>query len=266
MTDYALAAVFMAAATLDDMERSRIAAENRLRQFTRTDPDEDGVIRGFGLDERHPDVAALAALVDGLRGLEHAATLQIQRAMRRHPLGPWVKSTVGVGEKQAARLLAAVGDPYWNTMHDRPRTVSELWAYSGLHVIPGDHTPYDSHTPLVAGEQDSTGGDGQPPCAAQRSPAIAARRRKGQRANWSTQAKTRAYLIATSCIKHTSSPYRADYDKRRAHTAVTHPDWTLGHSHNDALRIVSKAVLRDMWRESARLHGATVDSEMKAAA
>jgi hypothetical protein len=260
------AAVFMAAATLDDLERTRIAAENRLRQFTRIDPDEDGVIRGFGLDERHPDVAQLAALVDALKALEHQGTLQIQRAVRKHPLGPWVKATIGVGEKQAARLLASIGDPYWNTLHDRPRTVSELWAYCGLHVIPGGHWSGDTHGLIAAGDSTSTGGDAHVSREALPGFGVAARRRKGVKANWSADAKMRAYLIATSCIKQASSPYRDVYDKRREHTAVTHPDWTPGHSHNDALRIVSKEVLKDLWRESARLHALTETTELEIAA
>lgn len=259
MNDYDAHALYMAATTLDDLERTRIAAENRLRQYTRTEPDEDGEIRGFGLSEAHPDVAQLAAMVAALQGLEHDATLQLQRVVRRHPLGPWIKATKGIGEKQGARLIAAIGDPYWNTLHDRPRTVSELWAYSGLHVIPGP----DSNDTLrsVAGDSSSTGGDfGHSMHDTHRGNAgVAARRRKGQRANWSSNAKMRAYLCATSCIKAAGSPYRAVYDARRAHTAITHPEWTPGHSHNDGLRVASKAILRDLWRESARLHGANVD-------
>src|SRR5690606_23278234 len=106
------------------------------------------------------------------------------------------------------------------TLHNRPRTVSELWAYCGMHVIDGE----------------------------------GARRRKGQRANWSSEAKMRAYLIATSIIKQMPSPYRAVYDERRQVTAVSRPDWSDGHSHNDALRVVAKRLLRDLWVEAKRIH------------
>lgn len=71
---------------------------------------------------------------------------------------------------------------------------------------------------------------------------------RGQKHNFSPL--LRAFLtvrIADPCIKQRACPYRRDYDARRALTAVTHPDWTAGHSHNDARRIVAKAVLRDMW-------------------
>lgn len=223
----------MAAQVVDDLERTRIANENRLRQMTRDETDSDGEERGLGLTTDHPDVARLAGVVDGLVALEHQAVLGLQRAMRRHPLGPWVKEQQGVGEKQAARLLAVIGDPYWNTLHDRPRTVSELWAYCGLHVVPagGDHGATATH-----------------------GSAVAARRVKGKKANWSNDAKTRAYLVAVSCMKSPGSPYRDVYLDRRAHTLVTQPDWTSGHSHNDALRITSKAILRDLWSAARDLH------------
>lgn len=245
--------LMMAAITVDDLEKIRTGAENRYRQMTRTEPDEDGVIRGYGLDDSHPGVLAQKAVAEGLRHLEHQAILQLQRAMRQHPLGPWVKATVGIGEKQGARLLASIGDPYWNTLHNRPRTVSELWAYCGLYVLHGSHEEVDNQLDDAAGYIISARGEDDTHDAFG---GTAARRRKGQRANWSTEAKTRAYLCAVSCMKNRNSPYRAIYDARRAHTAVTHTDWTDGHSHNDALRITSKAILKDLWRAAAAIHGA----------
>ena len=245
----------LAADILDDLERVKIANANRLRTLTRDTEDSDGEMRGFGLDESHPDVARLAALVGMLDKAEHDATLNLQRAMRRHPLGPWVKAQRGIGEKQAARLLATIGDPYLNGNTGQPRTVSALWAYCGLHVI-------------------SAGGDpGHFSCDSQHRPAgVAARRQKGQRANWSTLAKTRAWLVIQSCMKQLDaacktdtgiadhidgcacSPYRVVIDRRRKHTATTRPDITAAHSLNDAMRVASKALLRDLWREARRIH------------
>ena len=43
------------------------------------------------------------------------------------------------------------------------------------------------------------------------------------------------------------APYRAIYDARRAHTAETHADWTKAHSHNDALRIMTKELIKHLW-------------------
>ncbi len=231
---------------LDDLEKTRIANANRLAQLVRGEPDSDGVVRGFAVSPDDPQARRLQSIVDGLAALEHEAELNLKRAFRAHPLFPWAKALRGVGEKQAARLLSAVGDPYIRpemVLPDEsirpagPRTVSALWAYCGYHVIDGE----------------------------------APRRRRGARSNWSQSAKTRAYLIAMSCLKqlvkpcHTTdegaqhvegcrcSPFRLVYDKRRAHTATTHPEWPPIRSHNDAIRVMTKAILKDLWR-AARLH------------
>ena len=252
----------LAADILDDLETVRTANQNRLRSLTRDVEDSDGEVRGFGLSEDHPDVARLAALVQMLEKAEHDATLNLKRARRKHPLGPWVKAQRGIGEKQAARLLATIGDPYLNGATGEPRTVSALWAYAGLHVI-----------------TDPAGGDpGQAtPDAQLRYAGVAPRRQKGQRANWSTLAKTRAWLIIAACMKQLDadcktdtgiadhidgcacSPYRVVIDERRKHTAVTHPEWTPGHSLNDAMRIASKRLLRDLWREARDIHNRTAN-------
>ncbi|MEV7770473.1 hypothetical protein [Kitasatospora sp. NPDC086791] len=260
---------------LDDLERTRIANENRLRQLTRDAEDADGELRGFGLTTDVPQVAVVADLVDALGKLEHQASLSLQRAVRKHPLGPWVKATVGVGEKQGARLIAAIGDPYWNTLHDRPRLVSELWAYCGLHVLPAaGHVLHGTHEKLAGGG----GKQGDPDhsrSGIHSTPAgVAPTRTRGQRANWSTAAKMRAYLVAESCIKQTRSPYRAVYDAGRAKYAEAVHEVecrqcgpsgnparvgtaiSAGHQHARAMRLVMKEILKDLWHESRRLHGA----------
>ena len=263
----------LSADVVGDLEAVRVANENRLRQLTRTGADKDGEERGFGLDATHPDVARLTAIVELIGRAEHDAVLQLQRAMRRHALGPWVRSTVGIGEKQAARLLAAIGDPYWNTLHDRPRTVSELWAFCGFHTLPCGQGRSDAQTSTAAGGQTGSSDPGQRALDTHRTSArVAARRQRGQKDNWSAAAKMRAYLVAESCIKQARSPYRPVYDARRAATservhavacvrcgpsgkpAQPGTAWSAGHQHADALRIVAKRILRDLWRAARDLH------------
>lgn len=238
----ALADPFLALAAdiVDDLERDKIANENRLRQLTRSVEDSDGETRGFGLDESHPDVARLAALVDMISKVEHQAVLNLQRKMREHPLGPWVKAQKGLGDKQVARLLAAVGDPYWNDLHDRPRTVSELRSYCGFG---------DASTQV---------------------------RRRGQKANWSDDARKRTWLIANSVVK-AGGPYREIYDATKAkyadavhsspcvrcgpsgHPAPEGSPLSKAHIHARGLRAIAKAVLKDLWTESRRLHELPTD-------
>lgn len=244
----------LAADVLDDLERVRIANENRLRQLTRAETDVDGGERGFGLTLDHPDVARLAALVTALAAAEHQAELNLARLLRQHPLGPWVKAARGVGEKQGARLLAAVGDPYWNDLHGRPRTVSELWAYAGYHTTLIGQACIDTQSAGAGGPVS-----------------LAPRRARGERANWSADAKMRAHLVATSIVK-AGGPYREVYDAAREHSrdsvhpapcvrcgpsgkpAATGSPRSDGHCHAMALRRVCKAVLRDMWRAAREVH------------
>lgn len=298
-----LADIGACAITLDDIEQVRIALENRLRLFTkpRDHADKDGKQRGFGWTLAAPPVANLALQVVRFRCdstvavealgdkpsksvgccQEHDAERNLTRALRAHPLGPWVKAQKGIGEKQGARLLGVLGDPYVRPVMKtadgriepmRARTVSELWAYSGLHVIEGE-----------------TGG---------RAP----RREKGQRANWSGAAKVKAILVAVSCKKQRDaacgelqketpyahepdcgcSPYRLVYERARANVAdrvhhaecrnrsrITpngcgtreHPEWGApgspwrpGHQEQHAVRVVAKEILKDLWREAQRIH------------
>ena len=225
---------------LDDLEKVRIANENRVRQLTRTEEDSDGEERGFGLTLDNPMVKKLVTSVEALAQAEKDATANLQKAMKAHPLGPWVKSQNGVGEKQAARLLATIGDPFWNDLHDRPRTVSELWAFCGYAV-------HDGH---------------------------AQARRRGERSNWSADAKMRTYLIAVSCVKQSAekSKYRRVYDEGRAKYAdAVHPHdckrcgpagkpaaagspLSAGHQHNRAIRLISKELLKDLWIASRDLY------------
>lgn len=229
MVDIASPILNIAAEMVDDAEKTRIANENRFRSLT--DPEI------YGLTVLHPDVAAVAAVVEHLKSLEDEAVKHLQRIMRKHPLGPWVKQSTGVGEKQAARLLAVIGDPYWNTLYDRPRTVSELWAYCGLHVKDGK----------------------------------AVHHQRGQQGNWNDAARMRIWLIAQSCIK-TKGQYRNVYEVGRAkyvrsvhasecrrcgpsgHPALPGSPLSLGHQHARATRLVCKEVLKNLWVAAREIH------------
>lgn len=250
------------AENLTDIESARISMANRHRQLAE-------------LDAGQADIRRLAALIEGLEQLEHVAVLDLQRAMRAHPLGPWVKRSKGVGEKQAARLLASIGNPYWNSLHQRPRRgPAELWAYCGYHVIspdgqsgaaahprhavggpllPVDPKRSDVRSRCVDGQSSATPTDpARPSTPGEHVGGVAPKRRKGQRSNWNSTARTRAYLVAESCMKSREGTYRPDYDKGRSKYSGL-PD---GHAHNRALRLVAKAVLRDIFLEAKKWHEA----------
>lgn len=229
---------------VDDLEMVRIANENRLRALTTEQ----------GLTLQHPDVARMAAIVDVLKVQEHQAILGMGRVVRRHPLWQFMKPIAGVGEKQFARLLAVIGDPYWNDLHNRPRTMRELRAYCGWHVIEQGH----ADNPTSDSKRRSVG--------------VAPKRQRGAQSNWNDEARKRVWLIAESCMKQRNSVYRDVYDSARKQYADTvHPTACVrcgpkgkpaqvgsprsaGHQHAMALRKVAVAFLADLWREAKRLH------------
>lgn len=237
-----------AAKVVDELEMIRISNENRLRQMTRATTDSDGEERGLGFPLDHPSVIAMTSIVEGMGKLEVQSIKELERLMKAHPLGPWVKAQTGIGFKQAARLLGAIGDPYirpayeledGTAFQEAPRTVGQLWAYCGYSVI---------------------GGESQ-------------RRRTGQQANWSDDARKRAWLISASCVKQKpGTRWRDLYEASRAkYTDVVHlvpcvrcgpakkpaqvgSPLSPGHQHARALRIMSKTLLKELWIESKRLH------------
>jgi hypothetical protein len=290
----------LAADVLDDLESVRIANENRLRQLTRDEEDSDGEERGFGLTLDHPDVARLASLVTALADAEKSATKNLEKRLKQHALYPWLKRQKGVGDKQAARLLASIGDPYMRpemarqdgTVEPaRPRMVSELWAYCGYHVLPAGQPTLATHSTSASGSK--TGHPDQSLVGIQsRNVGVAPKRARGQRANWSSTAKMRAYLIAESTMKQLKrtcpadeergyathadacecSHYRRVYDAAREKyaSAIHHTecircgpkgkpapvgsDLSRKHKQARALRIVSKELLKGLWREARRIH------------
>ena len=237
--EIANADLFIAARTVEELMQPRIATTNRIHQLNH-----------YGLPTQRAE-----AIRDELATVERHATLELEKAMKRHPLGPWVLAQKGVGLKTAGRLLAILGNPA-----DRPNP-AKLWAYCGYHVIDG----------------------------------AAPRRRKGEQANWNTNAKTLCYLIAEANIKNRSSAYRHVYDAARlkhadaVHTIdcpqcgicdgcgkapgknkQTHLEDTGcddrrirkaaagdplkdSHKHARAMRAVSKQFLLDLWKEARRI-------------
>ena len=219
----------------DDAQKARIANTNRAE-------------RG-GVDpiiyEHH---------LDALRRAEHECRLSLRRTYRRvapTSIQEWQKITNGIGIDLLARLLGHMGDPRWATPHhwegagaartlitDPPfeRGVGQLWQYAG-HGAPARRTKGMSADDL----------------AAQGSPML----------------KMLVHLNAEACMKCMTSPFRLTYEQSRQATAdkvhtvecvrcgpsgkPAQPGtpWSPGHQHAHALRIVGKAILKDMWMVTA---------------
>ena len=240
-----LTTIRVLAATLDDLERQRIQTVNRIGAAERA--------LGDALPHLH-------VVSDSLERIEHQTKLLLNRAWRRHYLAPWAAEQKGVGP-QVARLIALTGAPSlrgvghwegegperrWIVDSYEPRTVSQLWAYCG-HGDP-------SRRKAAGMSQAELFALGNP------------------------DAKMRVHLIAATCMRAkgtngtTRSRYRDVYDARRELTAGRlhateckrcgpsgHPakegsPWSDAHALADALRIVGKEFLKDLWIEDSRLH------------
>lgn len=226
-----------------DAQQLRIATENRVREL------------GGVFAER---------IAEPFRTSEHAARLELRRTYRRvvpAEILEWQKAERGVGADLLARLLGHLGDPYIATPHawmvEAPdghgcdllrcgkgrhlvafepftRTVSQLWSYCGH----GD----SARRKFKGMTADDALALGSPTC------------------------KMLVHLLAESCMKQPSgNRYRDFYEARRLVTAdrvhavacvrcgpsgrpaAEGSLWSKAHQHADALRIVGKELLRDLW-------------------
>lgn len=264
---------------VDDLETVRIANANRVRQLTRMATDSDGEERGFGLTEDHPEVAKLILTVKALSAAEHDAILNMQRALRKHPMIAFQKRHKGIGEKQLARLLAVIGDPYWHDLHQRHRTVSELWAYCGFHVLKtsgSSHRTNDAqYQSAAAGSQPHAGSHLTHATQMTPAPGVAPKRQRGQRSNWSEDARKRVWVIASAMPKFPGGHYEAVYrSAREKYADSTHgvectrcgpkgkpapvgSPLSDGHKHARAIRITAKEILKDLWIEARDLYASS---------
>lgn len=273
--------------TLDDVMRTRIAIENRVRA---------AAIESFPI-EHH---------LDGISDTEKKLSLALRRQFRivTPEIRQWVLDTPGLGEPLMARIIGALGDPVvatpyrWDTappvehecnpgcgkdrhlVAEEPfkRTPRQLLAYCGwgdptrrrrVGMTAADAAALGNQRlkPLlyVAAEcciRQNGGAPGDHTDAARR-PAPPARRPEEEPSpdadTGATPSRTDeeapADLEASGRPKRRRrSPYRDAYDQARERYADTHADdWTLGHQHQAAVRYTAKAIIIDLWRVRAGL-------------
>ncbi len=95
----------------------------------------------------------------------------------------------------------------------RAPTVSALWRYAGYAVFDG----------------------------------MRERKEKGKKLHYNTRLKCACYLVATSFLRTSGSPYRALYDKARDYYDKERPEWTKGHKHLASMRKMTKVFLAHLW-------------------
>lgn len=186
---------------------------------------EDGeIIEAFG-----DEFAGMAAALAPMEVARHNAELSMKRIVRKLPVYTWAKDVKGFGEIGLAVVLGEIGDP-----SNYPKK-GHLWKRLGL-------APYE-------GKAYSTWRGSKEKLS----------KEEWINAGYSPRRRAEVYSVVSEPLFRAQTvaqgPYRAIYDARRDHTAITHPDWTKGHSHMDALRKMTKILLRDMWQEWRSLEG-----------
>lgn len=171
------------------------------------------------------DLAAVTKAISPCQNARHEIELEMKRIVRKLPIFAWAKSVHGLGELGLAVILAEAGD-----LSGYPKK-GHLWKRLGL-------APFEGHA--YSTWRMKGGLNAEEWTAAGYSP-----RRRAEIYAVISEPLFRANTVA-------QGPYRAIYDRRRALTAETHPDWTKAHSHMDGLRVMTKYLLRDLWREWRR--------------
>ena len=137
------------------------------------------------------------------------------------PVAPWIETVRGLGSLSVAGIIGEAGDL---SLYINP---GKLWKRMGLAVFDGQRQR--RVTGVEALEQ-----------------------------GYSPSRRSLMWTIGDCMIRaqKESDPYKILYAARRVYTATTHPDWTKGHSHNDAKRYIEKRLLRELWRAWRAANGA----------
>lgn len=241
----------------------------------------------------------LAVLPDVLRQLKKCENLHIReltQLMRASPWVGWIDAHPGIGEKGLGKVLSSIGDPSWHSVHDRPRTLYELNALCGLHVVRPDQVDLESY-PAGVGAAFSGGDTSQCPRDSRHGRAGVAPRKRAENKDgrWNHRVRSILWTMADSAIRNGSEgSYQSVYGAAKEHYAdsVHHGQcvgkWIVlrtgerrlsfcktgadggraqagdmlgaGHQHARALRKVMKTILEDVWVEARRLRGLTGDA------
>lgn len=178
-----------------------------------------------------PELELLNACLAPLEKRRHDIEAEMRRLTRLLPGYEWARAVAGLGEIGVAVIVGEAGDiaKYPNIRH--------LWRRLGLAPYDGRAMSNWHGNELTADEWTECG--------------------------YSPQRRAQIYAcVGDSLGKHqlgsakkagtdfsvAKGPYGDVYVRRRTHCLETHPDWTRMHAHGDAMRVMTKAVIKDFWR------------------
>jgi len=174
---------------------------------------------GAALDEA--DKAFLTTSAEGLNKLEKDALKEVKRLLKGIPIyEEWLSEQRGCGPTMSGVIVAELETAA------RYDTVSNLWSYCGLAV-------------------DTATGK-------------ARRRKKGEKANWNSFAKTKFLGVLAPCLLKSNSPWKRLYDDYKHRKTSAGWGTSDGHRHNAAMRYMTKLFLQELWIKWRELEGLPV--------
>ena len=190
--------------------------------------------------EGDPLVIGAVAMTDKARGPADNDRARHEKEMENLaellPVAPWIETVPGLGMLGLATIIAETGD-----LSNYPN-VGMVWKRLG-------YAPYRG----LAGSswKRETWRNGQK--ALTKEEWIAnpfSGRRYALIHTISVWLKNKQWIGVKKTEDGVGKPnghYGEIYAARRAATAITHPDWSKGHAHMDALRVMMKDVLAELW-------------------
>ena len=221
---------------LDDDERKKFNAEvDRLIEAAQENTGPETLIRIVAMTEEGRKPSDVVRK-ENEKAMEKLAVLL--------PVYPWIESIHGAGAKGLATIVAETGN-----LSNYPNP-AKVWKRLGF-------APYDGYagsswkreTWRPKGRKLTKEEWIENPFSGERYALI------HQVAVWLKNAQWIGAAKTDDGVGVPNGVYGSIYAKRRAHTAKTHPDWTKMHSHMDALRIMMKRFIVDLWKEWHRTAG-----------
>jgi hypothetical protein len=166
------------------------------------------------------DLVVIAQTVEIFDKARRQVELDMKRVVRKLPVYPWAEQVHGFGELGLAVVIAEAGD-----LSAYPKK-GHLWKRFGL-------APFENRA--FSTWRMKGGLSAEEWTAAGYSP-----KRRGEIHGVISDPLFRQQTVV-------KGRYRQIYDERRARFAAANPDLRPAHLHQDALRIMTKALLRDLW-------------------
>jgi hypothetical protein len=167
--------------------------------------------------------------------MRDTAEKNMESIAQQLPVWEWAEQIHGIGPLGIATIVAEAGDL------SKYQTPAKLWKRLGYHVYEGcagSTWKREKWRPRKLEAEEWIAN----PFSGQRYALMT------QVATWLVNAQWIGAKKTGTDEGKPNGPYGEIYAARRAHTFKTQPEWTLMHRRRDALRIVMKRLLLDLWR------------------